>query len=113
MMNHNFNNVIINNYSFDIITKNGNVQKIDRNDFAYYPLQKNQQYKIVLSNKNPSRCDAHIWLGKSKIGVYRLNPWKQLTISNKKFVFNKSNSYTSNWDCNNYDNGIIQVVFKP
>lgn len=99
------NNIIINNYSLEIVAKQGKIRKIERNGTAYYPL--NGQYKLFISNDNPSRCDAHVFLGKKKIGVFRLNPWKNLTLSNKKFVFNKSNNRSL---CNN---DLIKVVFKP
>ena len=116
MSNVVFNSIIINDYSLEIATKRGKIRKIDRNGFAYYPLKNGEQYKLLLANENPTRCDAHIYSGKKKIGVFRLNPWKKIVLSNENFVFDKLNSFTSQWsniNCNADDNGLIKVVFKP
>lgn len=111
-----FSNVIMNDFSLDVKTHNSKNNKIDRHGFTYYLLDNNQKYQLILSNNNPTRCDAHVWLSGQKVGIFRINPWKKLTVSNKLFVFDKSNSYTSKWtslDCNTNLTGLIKVIFKP
>lgn len=117
----NFNKVIINNYSIDVITNSGKVNKFDKHGFSYYPLKDKQDYALKLTNDNPTRCDAHVYINNVKVGIYRIMPWSKTTItrplnSNKKFNFTKNKSYVQRWtnvECGESSNGLVKVVFNP
>jgi hypothetical protein len=112
-------NILTNKYSIDILTNRGKVNGINKDSFLYYRLQNNEKFKLGLLNDNPSRVDAHVWFGKKKLGVFRINPFKKLILSHPMFVFRKNSGYTAQWTddtCNGTKgmvNGLIKVVFKP
>jgi hypothetical protein len=113
--------IIINDYSVDIVTKQGKIRPTNKFGHKYYSLQNGQQYAIKLTNQNPTRCDAHVSISGKKVGVYRISPNSSTIVnsplkSSEQFIFNKKNSFTNKWstiECNTADKGLIRVLFKP
>lgn len=109
-----FTSVIQNNYSVDVFTTRGKIKKHERLGFAYYPLMDGEKYNVQISNQNPTRCDAHVWINKKKIGVKRLNPNQTVTIKNLTYRSNRR--FTAPWvtsNCHELANGLVKVTFKP
>ena len=113
MSNIIFDRIIVNNYSISILTNRGKIKGIDRHGFTYYPLKNQEKYQILLSNDNPSRCDAHVYVGKKNLGIYRIGPRKKLTLSSKDFVFTDNKAPWISTICGEMNNGLVKVVFKP
>ena len=108
-----FTSVPDNNYLIDIYTKRGKINKFSRLGFSYYQLFNNEQYTIHITNNNPTRCDAHIWINKQKLCIMRINPY-QTIIVNKNLIYN-SNKYLSKIynNINGLYNGLIKITFTP
>jgi len=111
-----FGEILKNDYSINLITDQKMVKKTYRSGYYYYFLPTTSNYQLKLTNNNQSRCDAHVYLGSIKLGIYRIQPYTSVTISSNKLVFNRENSFVQgkyNIACNAADQGLIKVIFKP
>lgn len=114
-----FGALLSNAYSINIVTDVGQIKKMYQSGYNYYPMMSDQAYSIKLSNSNPSRCDAYVYLGGRSLGIYRIQPFSSIVIpstSSKRLVFTIANSFTNKWstvDCDTSSAGLIKVVFNP
>ena len=71
---------------------------------------------------NGTKCDAHVWIDNIKVGVWRINPYKNIIIERpinhfRKFILMNENSSEiiniKNRNNTNNNNGLIKIEFKP
>lgn len=113
--------IFLNGFSLEILMDNSPIEKIIYRNSSYYSLPNKSEYVIKLGNDHGVKTDAHVWIGNSKIGVWRINPYSKITIeksanSGKKFILLKEDTiYAQEAIVNGRDsaNGLIKIIFKP
>jgi hypothetical protein len=112
-----------NGFSLEVISSHSNspvsIELI--NKASYIPLHHREEYKLLLSNNRPSKCDATVYIDNNKCGTWRINGLSSITIERpaheaRKFVFLSEKSHSASMigaSEGNSHNGLIKVVFTP
>jgi len=115
------NSVDLNGFSVEIIGSNELVRKVYDMGHIYFAMPHGTEYKLRLGSSRNTRADAHVWIDGEKVGVWRLDPYEQITIERPANVARKftlltegtSDAINADITTGNQNNGLVKVVFKP
>lgn len=83
------NSIVDGIYSLEVLVGRYNIEKTVYNNGYYFLVSNNSQYSLRLTNDGPNRTDAHLWINGNKVGIWRINPFSRVIISegsNGRFV---------------------------
>jgi hypothetical protein len=125
--NDDMNSTQINKYSVRIVADQ--ITNTEENGKKYYLMPLYSEYRLVLNNYDYTRCDAKIYVNNIYVGMWRIDPFSNLTVErpwfepvnivDAKFRFtapyseNVTLKHIINYKSVMQELGTIKVVFIP
>lgn len=100
-----------NDFSVEVLSDKGPVEKIIYKGFNYYGMSEGTEYRVGLGNHTDRRVDATVWIDGEKVGTWRINPFSNVVIKN---LVEKRDKFVLTEKPYNYlEKNLLRVVFKP